>query len=65
MNWHRSRGLMKRNDPEGQKIQKALREEAVALASEYDDVIFVGGLNHDTDEEAIRQTGSEASISSG
>ena len=44
-------GAYEGNDPEGQKIQKALREEAVALASEYDDVIFVGGLNHDTDEE--------------
>lgn len=44
-------GAYEGNDPEGRKIQKALREEAVALASEYDDVIFVGGLNHDTDEE--------------
>ena len=34
-------GAYEGNDPEGQKIQKALREEAVALASEYDDVILI------------------------
>ena len=28
-----------------------LREEAVKLAAEYDDVIFVGGLNHEHDSE--------------
>lgn len=31
--------------------RKALREEAVALAKEADEVIFVGGLNHDYDVE--------------
>lgn len=32
-------------------VRKQLREEAVALAPEYDAVIFVGGLNHDQDSE--------------
>ncbi len=30
---------------------KRLREEAVRLAGQYDDVIFIGGLNHDQDTE--------------
>ena len=33
------------------KIREELREEAVRLASQYDDVIFVGGLNHEHDSE--------------
>lgn len=33
--------------------QKRLREEAVALAKEYDDVILIGGLNHDYDVEGF------------
>ena len=32
-------------------MQEKLRNEAVALAAEYDDVIYVGGLNHDYDVE--------------
>lgn len=31
--------------------RKALREEAVRLASEYETVIYIGGLNHDHDSE--------------
>lgn len=31
----------------------ALREEALAKAAEYDDVIFIGGLNHEFDSEGI------------
>ena len=32
-------------------MQEKLRNEAVALAAQYDDVIFIGGLNHDYDVE--------------
>ncbi len=31
--------------------RKALREEAIRMAAEYDDVIFIGGLNHEQDSE--------------
>lgn len=31
--------------------RKALREEAVRLAADYDTVIYIGGLNHDHDSE--------------
>ncbi|WP_455715822.1 beta-glucosidase [Anaerosporobacter sp.] len=33
--------------------QKRLREEAVKLAAEYDDVIYIGGLNHEYDVEGF------------
>ncbi len=36
---------------EQRKATKALKEEALRLAAEYDDVIFVGGLDHDFDVE--------------
>ena len=36
---------------EEKEQQRRLREEAVALAAEYDQVIYVGGLNHDYDLE--------------
>ncbi len=36
---------------EGRKKQEAWKKEALALAAEYDDIIFVGGLNHDIDKE--------------
>ena len=36
---------------EAQAERVRLREEAVQLAAQYDDVIFVGGLNHEHDSE--------------
>ena len=36
---------------EAQAERVRLREEAVRLAAQYDDVIFVGGLNHEHDSE--------------
>lgn len=38
-------------DEEMRKKREKLRKEAVALAARYDDVIFVGGLNHLHDSE--------------
>ncbi|MFV0529608.1 MAG: beta-glucosidase [Lachnospiraceae bacterium] len=40
-------------DQEIQSRRMLLRQEAVALAGEYEHVIFVGGLNHDYDSEGI------------
>lgn len=38
-------------DEETQNGRARLREEAVRLAAQYEDVIFVGGLNHEHDSE--------------
>ncbi len=38
-------------DEEAQNERGRLREEAVRLAAQYEDVIFVGGLNHEHDSE--------------
>lgn len=38
-------------DAEGKVKQKRLINEALELAKGYDDIIFVGGLNHDIDKE--------------
>ena len=38
-------------DREKKEQMEALRREAVELAGQYDDVIFVGGLNHEHDSE--------------
>lgn len=38
-------------DPEKKNIREMLRREAVELAAQYEDVIFVGGLNHEQDSE--------------
>lgn len=38
-------------DEEAQNERARLREEAVRLAAQYEDVIFVGGLNHEHDSE--------------
>lgn len=43
----------RKNSAEEKKKIKALREEAVRLAKEYDEVIIVGGLNHDYDVEGM------------
>lgn len=37
--------------PETERMRKALREEAVALAAQYEYVLYVGGLNHSYDME--------------
>ncbi len=38
-------------DAVGLAKQMKLRQEALELAKDYDDIIFVGGLNHDIDKE--------------
>ncbi len=38
-------------DAEGMAKQMRLRQEVLELAKDYDDIIFVGGLNHDIDKE--------------